>query len=504
MEKPALHPTGVVPVALAVAASSAFPPLFPPVILTREMLAASYRKLPYDPERLTDGGVFDNLGFQKLARLYSREHFHIDYLIVCDAGATFDWDIKTRFSWVISRTARSTDILMRRVARATLSMISSDTIQAEIIHVPISDIVLRSTGDEVVMPIDLQKRLSEVRTDLDKFPRLERDLLLDHGYEVSRDRLRKIPNLTSSIKTADEKAKERQTAGRPNIASAVRTLDESRTRSTGLSRFSDWVSYGLSGRPNIASAVRTLDKSKTRSTGLFRFSDWVSYGLVGWCIALLMLASLPLRYQQAELKSFERRAIESVETLARPSLFLVEVARQTPDGSKQLLKGTAFAVLSDDSLATTFAFTAADLVDDYNGKEITLVEETGDRYRDVKVVASRDGMAVLGMSYGPLPALKLGKPRPQDGGDVLLISLNSDNHVTSTTGRLMSGDEFETRDILGLPKGAPIMSAKGYVVGICRVWGIFTPAFVAAEVLNDYLKDRGRPTLELEIPPERP
>jgi predicted acylesterase/phospholipase RssA len=45
----------------AVAASSAFPPLFPPIAISHEILSCDIEKFP-NPFYLTDGGVYDNLG----------------------------------------------------------------------------------------------------------------------------------------------------------------------------------------------------------------------------------------------------------------------------------------------------------------------------------------------------------------------------------------------------------------------------------------------------------
>jgi Patatin-like phospholipase len=53
------------PVWYAVAASSAFPPLFPPIEISNETLVCSKDSFK-DVFRLTDGGVYDNLGINRL------------------------------------------------------------------------------------------------------------------------------------------------------------------------------------------------------------------------------------------------------------------------------------------------------------------------------------------------------------------------------------------------------------------------------------------------------
>lgn len=87
------HELGVVdapnfPVSHAVAASSAFPPVFPPL-----RLAADVYKPAGDIEyvTLTDGGVYDNMGINPLLRA---KRNRIDYMIVSDGGKPFALDIE--------------------------------------------------------------------------------------------------------------------------------------------------------------------------------------------------------------------------------------------------------------------------------------------------------------------------------------------------------------------------------------------------------------------------
>jgi NTE family protein len=82
------HELGVIaapgfPVAQAVAASSAFPPVFPPLKIEVDV---------YPPARdvgyvtLTDGGVYDNMGINPLLRV---DRNALDYMIVSDGGKPF-------------------------------------------------------------------------------------------------------------------------------------------------------------------------------------------------------------------------------------------------------------------------------------------------------------------------------------------------------------------------------------------------------------------------------
>lgn len=81
------HELGVVPgpdfsLARAVAASSAFPPVFPPLRLESSEYAPAAQ---VDYVTLTDGGVYDNMGVNPALRTRNA----LDYLIVSDGGKPF-------------------------------------------------------------------------------------------------------------------------------------------------------------------------------------------------------------------------------------------------------------------------------------------------------------------------------------------------------------------------------------------------------------------------------
>lgn len=81
----------------AVAASSAFPPVFPPLKLGRK----DYDVPDVDYVTLTDGGVYDNLGANPLFRARNA----LDYAIVSDAGKPFEIDERPTEWGAIALTA---------------------------------------------------------------------------------------------------------------------------------------------------------------------------------------------------------------------------------------------------------------------------------------------------------------------------------------------------------------------------------------------------------------
>lgn len=78
----------------AVAASSAFPPLFPPVKLPKSIATKLNQALGSLPESndyyLTDGGIFDNLGFEKLYNSYLLNNTNnINLILISNASSPF-------------------------------------------------------------------------------------------------------------------------------------------------------------------------------------------------------------------------------------------------------------------------------------------------------------------------------------------------------------------------------------------------------------------------------
>src|SRR5262245_26807437 len=96
---------GLATVPMAVAASSAFPGFFPPMVLTGADVGA--RSGVFGRQSFTDGGVFDNLGvrmFRFLAQSAGPDERPWDGVLVSDVGKPFEVQSSTRSSGLI-RTA---------------------------------------------------------------------------------------------------------------------------------------------------------------------------------------------------------------------------------------------------------------------------------------------------------------------------------------------------------------------------------------------------------------
>lgn len=105
------HELGVIPapefpVCQAVAASSAFPPVFPPLRLD----SSTYGPASVEYVTLTDGGVYDNMGVNPLLR----DRNALDYVIVSDGGKPFANNSQPTESGAIVLKA-GLDIMMEQI-----------------------------------------------------------------------------------------------------------------------------------------------------------------------------------------------------------------------------------------------------------------------------------------------------------------------------------------------------------------------------------------------------
>jgi predicted acylesterase/phospholipase RssA len=171
-------PCGNVPLTFAVAASSAFPPMFPPVTLAPQMLENIGDEYFKTNTYLSDGGVFDNIGLQMLYARNAQSPDHPAILVVSNAGASFQTK-RVSFWSTISRNIRASDIMMRRVEDATIANIGSIPGARNV------SISIRDTVPDMGLAVNVQEDLRMVRTDLDRFSPKLATLLVDHGCRAA-------------------------------------------------------------------------------------------------------------------------------------------------------------------------------------------------------------------------------------------------------------------------------------------------------------------------------
>jgi hypothetical protein len=260
------HPAKHIRLSTAIAASSAFPPLFPPVAVSAKELLVKKEDFPLGTEQLTDGGVYDNVGLSKL--IHDSERGAHDtgqsVVLVSDASAPFEWAVAKAFGFVLARTVRTTDLLMKRVAELEESRVRGDAARhadgCEPIVIGIESVVPESGAlsggprafavqDEVV-----QKLVARIRTDLDRFSSEEMCSLVRHGYEVGIKILGEHRMLPKEFRPKDPWS------------------------SFGLSapRANTWR-FRLTRQSGVEVLRRAIGRAATRRTLLWSVRDWVSW-----------------------------------------------------------------------------------------------------------------------------------------------------------------------------------------------------------------------------------
>lgn len=221
------------PVAFAVAASSAFPPLFPPIAVSNEVLYCDVKDFP-NPQYLTDGGVYDNLGIDRLI-WYHKQANDLDLFIVSDAEGNFDWEFGKEYTFITTRNVRASEVLMKRVS--TLEYEALDTFGNLLIVLDI-DTELQRPGDPAVLPLEVQRSLRNIRTDLDEFSSMEASCLIRHGFAVAQERLNQRGLGSNTISLSWEPLPPRGV-----VAPKANQIRKSRGRRLRLWSSRDWTSW---------------------------------------------------------------------------------------------------------------------------------------------------------------------------------------------------------------------------------------------------------------------
>ncbi len=167
------------PIANAVAASSAFPVLFPPVEFSANKIAMKATDFGVPTRHyLTDGGVFENTGLTALLwRGKSSTDQESPTLILSNAGRQIDWDFDTPYKRTQLLTLLRTSLIAQYWAEQRLVQQAP----AGTLMINIWDTV----DSPPAPPTQVQHQAAGIRTDFDSFSDLEWNLLFDHGYSLA-------------------------------------------------------------------------------------------------------------------------------------------------------------------------------------------------------------------------------------------------------------------------------------------------------------------------------
>lgn len=184
-----LSPAPPWPVARAVAASSCFPPVFNPLPIALDPNELKGGKAASGPDRdacirglrLTDGGVYDNLGLEPVWKDHRT-------LLVSDGGGVFTFEGDRNLLWRIQRyTAIQGNQIEAIRKRWLMSNFRSGTLRGTYWGV---GSVAAHYGATAGYAAEVAALIAGIRTDLDAFSRAEICILENHGYLLAEAAVR--------------------------------------------------------------------------------------------------------------------------------------------------------------------------------------------------------------------------------------------------------------------------------------------------------------------------
>jgi NTE family protein len=170
-----------IPVAKAVAASSCFPPIFGPQVLglnAHEFRKPSRRDPAWEDQvsriRLTDGGVYDNLGLEPVWTRYKG--------VICSDGGKPSVFKATKG---VGNLMRYTDVIQGQVASLRQRMLISAANSEELDFSTLYSAIDKSDKANGYSKSFVDEVITNIRTDLDGFSESEARVLENHGYTLT-------------------------------------------------------------------------------------------------------------------------------------------------------------------------------------------------------------------------------------------------------------------------------------------------------------------------------
>jgi predicted acylesterase/phospholipase RssA len=312
---------GLATVAMAVAASSAFPGFFPPLELSGADVGANNGE--FGRQAYTDGGVFDNLGvrmFRCLELLLPEDkRLALDGVLVSDVGKRFEVQGQDRRAGGLIRIAlRASDIVMDRVWQLEIETFKGTP---GFVFAPMIDVVERAEDPTALHP-EIQRQAANIRTDLDRFSDLEISSLVQHGYGVARKACRTRPDLfgedlpkdvpwnpiRAPLPPAPAPTPNKVTVWQRIIAFVRKLFEDKR----------EPASATVQARRLRASAIRRIWST------LLDYRDWTSYVYVPIIVPILVLVPYFAykTYQHSEQVNELIKSISEGTDLERMSILL--------------------------------------------------------------------------------------------------------------------------------------------------------------------------------------
>lgn len=239
-ENVVMVPSPTLKISFAVAASSAFPPMFPPMRADYRTLKTTLAVFPHT-EFLADGGVLDNLGIHRVLRAMRDEGTQASGIIVSDAGARLGLEQNNAFVLPISRNVRAADLMAARISELGRRILDDQHL-GRVAFISIHEEVQGSTPG--ALDLEEQRAVAGIRTDLDRFSAREAEFLILHGESAAALSLRDWDPSRNQVSSAS--AGKRIRPARPSLRE-LRSWQQRKLRVVELRHVAFWILVLLLG-----------------------------------------------------------------------------------------------------------------------------------------------------------------------------------------------------------------------------------------------------------------
>lgn len=274
--------------------------------------AVNLRHLARRGRRLEQGDhlwlnrYFANAAYQQATgnELLRSVNVDFDAVLVSDAGKQFTVSRRTKGGGLLGTALRSTDIVMDRVWQLEIDQFMNEP---DFVFASMYSTVYPADDPQAIHP-EIQKQVTNTRTDLDRFTSLEISALVQHGYGVMRKVCRERPKLFGECLPSgppwDPVAAIPDT---PGISDPAKSSSVVTRQARELQASSQRVIFGR----------------------LLSFRDWPTYVCVP--LLLVLLLGLPYFGYQAYKKANRSEMIVDAITFSNSDFQLVlQLARRNP------------------------------------------------------------------------------------------------------------------------------------------------------------------------------
>lgn len=227
-----------------------------------------------------------------------------DGILVSDAGGKFKIS-PGKSGGLVNTALRASDILMNRVWQLELEAFRNT---AGIAFMPITEIVDQRQYPEALAP-EVQRQVSNIRTDIDRFSDLEISALVQHGYGVAKQACQQNHNLME-CETSNA------TSWNPFNVAGQSPVQDPEASSSGEAKRSSL---------NQARQLRASAKRKILSR-LFNVADWPSYLWLAFVTILIASIATFILQRSARLRQQES-VLSAVASLNPDYRMIVELLR---------------------------------------------------------------------------------------------------------------------------------------------------------------------------------